>query len=157
MSNLHLCIVTSYELLTKISDNLNIPHKPLKLRTCATRCLLLYLSTVSQPTCVFISAGVSEFRLFNLHSFHVCLLTSKRRMIRSKEFALNFASSSKTTAAETHQMLKEAFCEQALSQGRIFEWFKRFKFGRESVEDRIHSGRQSTCTTPEIQECVKVS
>ena len=91
---LHLCIVTSYELLPKISENLNIPRKPLALRNCATRCLLLYLSTVSQPTCVFISARVSEFWLFSLHNFHVCLLVSKWRMLRSKEFALNFASSS---------------------------------------------------------------
>jgi len=28
--------------------------------------------------------------------------------------------------------------------------FKRFKDGRESVEDRKHSGRPSTCTTPEM-------
>ena len=47
-------------------------------------------------------------------------------------------------------MLKEAFGEQALSQARTFEWFKRFKVGGESVEDRKHSGRRSTCTTPEM-------
>jgi len=43
-----------YEVLPKISENLNIPRKPLALRTCAARCLLLYLSTVSQPTCIFL-------------------------------------------------------------------------------------------------------
>jgi tryptophanyl-tRNA synthetase len=47
-------------------------------------------------------------------------------------------------------MLNEAFGEQALSQARTFEWFKRFKDGRESVEDDKHSGRPSTCTTPEM-------
>jgi len=47
-------------------------------------------------------------------------------------------------------MLKEAFGEQALSQARTFLLFKRFKDGRESVEDRRHSGRPSTCTTPEM-------
>ena len=47
-------------------------------------------------------------------------------------------------------MLKEAFGEQALSQAGTFEWFKRFKDGRESVEDHKHSGRPSTCTTPEM-------
>jgi len=39
------------------------------------------------------------------------------------------------TAAETHRMPKEAFGEQALSHARTFEWFKRFKDGRESVEE----------------------
>ena len=84
----------SHQVLPKISENLNILRKPLVLQTCATRCLLLYLSTVSQPTCVFISARVSAFWLFPLHCFHVCLLISKWWMLRSKEFALNFASSS---------------------------------------------------------------
>ena len=43
------------------------------------------------------------------------------------------------TAAEIHRMLKEAFGEQGLSQARTFDWFKRFRDGRESVEDRKHS------------------
>ena len=47
-------------------------------------------------------------------------------------------------------MLREAFGEQALSQARTFEWVKRFKDGRESVEDDNISGRPSTCTTPEM-------
>jgi len=56
--------------------------------------LLLYLSTASQPDGAFISARVSEFWLFSLHHFHVCLLLSKWLMLKSKEFELNFASSS---------------------------------------------------------------
>ena len=47
-------------------------------------------------------------------------------------------------------MLKKAFGEQALSLARTFEWFKHFKDGRESVEDDKHSGRPSTCPTPEM-------
>jgi len=47
-------------------------------------------------------------------------------------------------------MLKEDFGEQALSQARTFEWLKRFKDSWESVEDRKHSGRPSTCTTLEM-------
>jgi len=35
-------------------------------------------------------------------------------------------------------MLIEAFGEQALSQARTSEWFKRFKDGQESVEDDKH-------------------
>jgi len=54
------------------------------------------------------------------------------------------------TAAEIHQMLKEAFGDQALSQARTFEWFKCFKDGQESVEDHKHFGQPSTCTIPEM-------
>jgi len=63
---------------------------------------------------------------------------------------LKFCFKLNKTAAETHRRLKEAFGEQALSQARTFEWFKRFKDGRESVEDREYSGRLFTCTTPEM-------
>jgi hypothetical protein len=83
-----------YQVLPKIYENLNVPHKPLALQTCTAMCFLLYLSTISQSTGVFIRERVSEFWLFSWHGFHVCLLLSKWRMLRSKEFTLNFASSS---------------------------------------------------------------
>ena len=83
-----------YEALPKFSENLNKWHKPLALQSCTARCFLLYFSTVSQPTCVFISAHASEFWLFSLHRFCVCVLISKWRTLRSKGYALNFASDS---------------------------------------------------------------
>jgi len=42
-------------------------------------------------------------------------------MLRSKEFALNFCFKLNKTAAESHQMPKEAFDEHALSHARTFE------------------------------------
>jgi len=137
-----------YEVLPKISENVNIRHKPLALQTCATRCLLLYLSTVSQPTCVFISAHVSEFGCF-LYTVFMCV---NIEMADDKEqrISVKFCFKLNKTAAETHQILKEAFGEQALSQARTFEWFKCFKDGRVSVEGRKHSGRLSTCRTLEM-------
>jgi hypothetical protein len=70
--------------------------------------------------------------------------------VKEQRFCIKFCFKLNETAAETHRMLKEAFGEQAFSQARTFEWFKCFKDGRESVEVRKHSGRPSTCTTPEI-------
>jgi len=70
--------------------------------------------------------------------------------VRDQRICIKFCFKLNKTAAETHLMLKEAFGEQALSQARTYEWFKRFKDGLESVEDHKHSGRQSTCTTPEM-------
>ena len=75
-------------------------------------------------------------------------------MSRSKEFALDFCFKLNKTAAETHRMLKEAFGEQDLSQARIYEWYKRCKDIRESVEDREHSGQPSKCTSPEMTATV---
>jgi hypothetical protein len=60
--------------------------------------------------------------------------------VKEQRICIKFCFKLNKTAAETHRILKEAFGEQALSQARTFEWFKRFKDGRESVEDDKHSG-----------------
>ena len=70
--------------------------------------------------------------------------------VKEQRICIKFCFKLNKTAAETHRMLKEAFGEQALSQARTFGWFKHFEDGRESVEDRKHSGRPSTRTTLEM-------
>jgi hypothetical protein len=70
--------------------------------------------------------------------------------VKEQRISIKFCFKLNKTAAETHLMLKEAFGEQAVSQTRTFEWFKHFKDGWESVDDRNHSGQLSTCTTPEM-------
>jgi hypothetical protein len=59
--------------------------------------------------------------------------------VKEQRICIKFCCMLNKTAAEIHRMLKEAFGEQALSQARTFDWFKRFRDGRESVEDRKHS------------------
>jgi hypothetical protein len=56
--------------------------------------------------------------------------------VKEQRICIKFCFKFNKTAAETHRLLKEAFGEQTLSQARTFEWFKHFKDGRESVEDR---------------------
>jgi hypothetical protein len=48
-----------------------------------------------------------------------------------QRFCIKFSFKNNKTAAETHRILKEVFDEQALSQARTFEWFKRFNDGRQ--------------------------
>jgi len=77
--------------------------------------------------------------------------------VKEQRFCIKFCFKLNIIAPETHRMLKDAFGEEALSQTRTFEWFKHFKDGRETVEDDKHSGRLSTCKTPEmIAKCVKL-
>ena len=99
--------VLFYEVLPKISENLNIPRKPLALRTCAARCLFLYLSTNSLATGIFISARVSKFWLFSLHHFHECL-NIEMAGVKEQKTCIKFCFKLNKTAAETHRMLKEA-------------------------------------------------
>ena len=52
---------------------------------------------------------------------------------------------------ETFEILRTAFDEQCLNRARIFEWHKRFKEGRDSVDDNPRSGRPKTSKT---DDCV---
>ncbi|XP_018346773.1 PREDICTED: histone-lysine N-methyltransferase SETMAR-like [Trachymyrmex septentrionalis] len=52
-------------------------------------------------------------------------------------------------------MLTVAFDESTMSKTRVYEWYKRFKEGREDVEDDDRPGRPSTSITDDNVEQVK--
>jgi len=68
---------------------------------------------------------------------------------KEQRIYIKFCFDLKKTAAETHRMLQQAFRDNAMSQSKIFVWYKRIKDGRTSVEDDERSGRPSTSTAPE--------
>jgi len=41
---------------------------------------------------------------------------------------------------ETYQLLQQAFGEDAIGRTQVFDWFRRFKEGRTSVESDLRSG-----------------
>jgi len=55
------------------------------------------------------------------------------------------------SATETYNLLTEVYGDQCLSCTQVFEWFKKFKEGREYVGDDPKSGRPSTAKTQ--REC----
>ncbi|KAJ8939689.1 hypothetical protein NQ318_011736 [Aromia moschata] len=50
---------------------------------------------------------------------------------------------------EAYAMLKEVYGNECLSRIQVFEWFKRFKEGRETTEDAPCPGLLSTSNTEE--------
>jgi hypothetical protein len=66
-----------------------------------------------------------------------------------QRICIEFYFNLKKTAAETHQMLQEAFRDNAMSQSKTFLWYKCFKYRLTSVDNDEHSGRLSTSTTLE--------
>ncbi|GBO30746.1 Putative uncharacterized protein FLJ37770 [Araneus ventricosus] len=56
------------------------------------------------------------------------------------------------TATEAHEMLVKV---DAVSKKCVFEWFKRFRDGKEDVKDEPRSGRPPTSTTPDNIERVR--
>ncbi|GBM92689.1 Putative uncharacterized protein FLJ37770 [Araneus ventricosus] len=59
------------------------------------------------------------------------------------------------TATETHEMLFKVYGVDAVSKKCVFEWFKRFRDGKEDVKDEPRSGRPPTSTTPDDIERVR--
>ena len=52
-------------------------------------------------------------------------------------------------------MLQEVYGDETMSRSCVFEWHKRFKEGREDVEDDSRSGRPSTSRIADNVERVK--
>ncbi|UYV80680.1 hypothetical protein LAZ67_19001364, partial [Cordylochernes scorpioides] len=46
-------------------------------------------------------------------------------------------------------MMQTAYGDAVMSRRQVFDWYKRFKEGREEIADNERSGRPSTSTTPE--------
>jgi len=59
------------------------------------------------------------------------------------------------TATETYQLLQQAYGEYAMGRTQVFDWFRRFKEGRTSVESDPRSGRPSTSRNEEMFGKVK--
>ena len=46
--------------------------------------------------------------------------------------------------SEALRMLQEVYGQETISRSHVFEWHRRFKEGREEVEDDARSGRPSS-------------
>ncbi|KAL4141749.1 hypothetical protein QTP88_004326 [Uroleucon formosanum] len=61
------------------------------------------------------------------------------------------------TATETYQMLLLAYGDETMSRARVFEWFKRFKEGRTTVESDEREGRPSTSRNEEMIQKIRTA
>ena len=59
------------------------------------------------------------------------------------------------SAKETHEMLITVYEERAVTLKCVYEWFKRFREGRDTIEDAPRSGRPATARTPDNVQKVK--
>ena len=60
---------------------------------------------------------------------------------------LKFLVKLEKSFTEAYAMLKEVYGNECLSRTQVFEWFKRFKEGRETTENDPRPGRPTTSKT----------
>ena len=65
-------------------------------------------------------------------------------------YAIKFCFKLGKNATETYGMLQTAFGASCMNRTSVFEWYKRFKEGRESVRDEERCGRSKEVSTPEL-------
>jgi len=70
--------------------------------------------------------------------------------INEQRVCIKFCLKLGKNATETYTMIKTAFGDDSLSRSVIFEWFKRFKDGRQSTKDDPRSGRPSTSRNDDV-------
>ena len=66
-----------------------------------------------------------------------------------EEYAIKFCLKlGKNDATGTYGILQTAFGASCMNRESVFEWYKRFKEGRESVRDDERCGRNKEVRTP---------
>ncbi|UYV73952.1 hypothetical protein LAZ67_11001570 [Cordylochernes scorpioides] len=69
--------------------------------------------------------------------------------MENQRICIKFCVKNGFKGAENLWMLQTAYGDAVMSRKRVFEWYKRFKEGREETADNERSRRPSTSTTPE--------
>jgi len=78
---------------------------------------------------------------------------------KKQQVCIKFYANLGKSATETLKMIQQGFEDQSLSRTQVFQWHTRFKTGHTSVDDDEHTGRPTSCTTPEtvarIQQLIR--
>ena len=80
---------------------------------------------------------------FVITIFTMCESTEQR-------ICITFCFKIGKTTSETYRLLQQAYGEDAVGLTQVFDWFRRFKEGRTSVESDPRSGRPSTSRNEEM-------
>jgi len=88
---------------------------------------------------------------------HMCLHICDFSMDVKLEQRANikFCMKLSKSGAETFEMIRCAYGNEAMSRARCFEWHACFKRGRTSLEDDKRSGRSSTGSAPKNVETIQ--
>ena len=93
-----------------------------------------------------------EYTLLKLdcHSWWISKIQSGCQDTFEEQYAIKLGFKLGKNATETYGMLQIAFGASCMNRALVFEWYKRFKEGRESVRDDERCGRSKEINTPEL-------
>lgn len=60
-----------------------------------------------------------------------------------------------TSATRTFEMMQKVYGDNCLSRGRIFDWHRQFREGREDLQDEYRQPKAKKSRTPEIIESAR--
>ena len=116
--------------------------------------LLLYILWDDWP--IFITSGSNEqlqqqleYTLLkpDCHSWWISKIQSDTL---EEQYAIKFCFKLGKNATEMYGMLQTGFRPSCMKRASVFEWYKRFKEGRESVRNDERCGRSKKVRTPEL-------
>ena len=84
------------------------------------------------------------------HSWWISKIQSGREDTIEERYAIKFCFKLGKKATEMYGMLQTAFWLSCMNRAWVFEWHKRFKEGRESMQDDERCGRSKKVNTPEL-------
>ena len=77
-------------------------------------------------------------------------MQSGREGTLEEQYAIKLCFKLGKNATETYGILQTDFPPSCMNRASVFEWYKRFKEGRESVRDDGRCGRSKEVNTPEL-------
>ena len=77
-------------------------------------------------------------------------MQSGREDTLEKRYAIKFCFNHGKNTTEMYGMLQTAFGPSCMNRASVFEWYERFKEGRESVRNNESCGRSKEVNRPEL-------
>ena len=119
--------------------------------------LLLYILWDDWP--IFMISGSKEqlqqqleYTLLkpDFYSWYISKMQSGHENTLEEWYAIKFCFKLGKNVTEMYGMLQTAFQPSCMNRASVFEWYKKFKEGRESVRDDERCGRSKEVSTPEL-------
>ena len=84
------------------------------------------------------------------HSWWISKMQSGREDTLEEWYAIKFCFKLGKNATKMYGMLPTAFRPSCMNRASVFEWYKRFKEGMESVRAVVRCGRSKKVNRPEL-------